>query len=193
MTTSKEILSVITESENYSKRICDLVKSVVCKYYELPVSIFDSKSRIRNVIKAKQTSVHFMRKLLPNATLIYIGKECRYDHCSVIHCIKNIRNLLEIDKETQTDIVEITRIIEIEQSAIDIDGDIEKSYHFVNMNDCISIKLQNNKDIVLAGFTLEEAKAFIKFNQKTMKGAIPVPHSNTNLHILEKKQTDDEK
>ena len=100
METNNDITKRINESSAYSSRVAEMVKIVVCNYYNLPITIFQSKSRKREVIICKQTVVYFLRKQLPKATLKHIGAETGYDHASVIHCLKTTQNLIDIDKQT---------------------------------------------------------------------------------------------
>lgn len=191
---TKEIIDVASEPNAYSKRVCDMIKNIVCNYYELPISVFSGRSRKRVVIKAKQSSVYFIRKALPKATLLQIGKEMDYDHSTVLHCIKTINNLLETDKETQADISAMERTLQLERDAVTLQGDIERDYYYINMADCISVKLPDRKAIVLSRFTQEEA-LFMLQDSIFLKGQIPSPveHKNTGLFILQKNKKEDDK
>lgn len=184
---TEDLINVIGEKEAYANRISTLVKEVVSCYYNLPITAFQSKSRVRQVIKMKQTSVYFMKKFLPKATLIYIGKQMSYDHATVLHCLKQINNLLETDKETKQDIENIARAIEIEQDTIKLDGDLRKEYYYVNLGKCSSIKLEDGRGVVLSGYTEEQASVFLEMLNKFYKENLEIRnHSNTGLFILEK-------
>ena len=190
---TKEILNIITEPNVYTKRICDLIKQVVTNYYDLPINVFEGRSRIRAVIKAKQSSVYLIRKALPNITLQEIGNQTNYNHSTILHCIKTINNLLETDEETKSDIASLQQIFQLGSDAVTLQGDIEKEYYYINITDCISVKLPNKKAIILVNFTKEETLIMIKENV-FLKEQLPHPveHKNTGLFILQKNKKEDD-
>jgi hypothetical protein len=186
METNNEITKHINESSAYSSRVAEMVKIVVCNYYNLPITIFQSKSRKREVIICKQTVVYFLRKQLPKATLKHIGMETNYDHATVLHCLKTTQNLIDTDPKTEYDIREMGKVLSMNQDALTLE-DISEMYYFVNMDDCISIKMADGKSMVLVGYNMDEASLIVANNPETMVGVLPVPHKNTKLFILEKK------
>lgn len=197
METKEEILNITGENNAYALRICDLVRTVVAGYYDLPITAFNSKSRKRPVVKMKQASVYFIRQALPKATLQYIGQQVgSYDHATVLHCLKTIKNLMETDRETKNEIEQIASKLQLQKDAIRLDGDIEKEYYYINLGSCTSIKLPNGKAIVLTGYSQVELDVFMKVNGlSTNSGANkvePMQHTNTNLFILQKKKKEDE-
>lgn len=190
MKQNNDLMDSITKNTAYADRLSELIKTVVCGYYDLPIGIFKSKSRLRNVIKAKQTTVWFIRKLLPNVSLIFIGKHTGYDHATVIHCLKQINNLLETDKSTQLDIKEIELIMQVKESVFILDDSIADSYYYINLDKCISIRQPDGKSIVLGGYTIEEAKEMLdKLTDNFIDSKV---HENTKLFILEKKENNEE-
>ena len=138
----------------------------------------------------KQASVYFMRKLLPKATLLYIGRQMQYDHATVLHCVKVINNLLETDKETRMDIQALSKNIELETDLIRLDGKVNSEYHFINLDNCTSFKLPDSRGIVLSNFDDDQINEFKAFIQSFYKHK-PEPHThiNTGLFIIEKNKT----
>jgi len=183
---TKDITKHINESSAYSSRIAEMVKIVVCNYYNLPLTVFQSKSRKREVIICKQTVVYFLRKQLPKATLKHIGMETGYDHATVLHCLKTTQNLIDTDKKTEYDIREMGKMLSMNQDALTME-DISERYYFVNMDECISIKMSDGKAMILVGYNMDEASLIVANNPETMSSILPVPHKNTKLFILEKK------
>lgn len=183
---TKDITKHINESSAYSSRIAEMVKIVVCNYYNLPLTVFQSKSRKREVIICKQTVVYFLRKQLPKATLKHIGMETGYDHATVLHCLKTTQNLIDTDKKTEYDIREMGKMLSMNQDALTME-DISERYYFVNMDECISIKMSDGKAMILVGYNMDEASSIVANNPETMSSILPVPHKNTKLFILEKK------
>ncbi len=186
METNNDITKRINESSAYSSRVAEMVKIVVCNYYNLPITIFQSKSRKREVIICKQTVVYFLRKQLPKATLKHIGAETGYDHASVIHCLKTTQNLIDIDKKTEYDIREMGKVLSMNQDALTLE-DISEKYYFVNMDDCISLKMPDGRAIILVGYNMDDAGMFVAENKETLNKVLPVQHNNTKLFILEKR------
>lgn len=186
-----DITKYINESSTYSSRIAEMVKIVVCNYYNLPLNVFESKSRKREVIICKQTVVYFLRKQLPKATLKSIGIETGYDHATVIHCLKATQNLIDTDKNTEHDIREMGKVLSMNQDALTLE-DIGERYYFINMDNCISIKMKDGKSMVLVGYNIDEASLIVANNAETMAGLLPVCHKDTKLFILERKVQDEE-
>ena len=179
-----------TESEQMQKpsmsseAICDIIKSAVANYYELNIGIYKLKSRKAEIVKAKQTSAYFIKQLLPKVTLSYIGSKMKYGHCMTLYSINKIKGLIEIDSKTKGEIGKIAQLLKFE-NLDGINKAIDFDYYYIDLNDCISIKLLGEKAIVLKGFTLQEANEFIKNNPKTMYQAIAIQHQKTNLFLLQ--------
>ena len=189
---TNDITKYINESNTYSSRIAEMIKVVVCNYYNLPLTVFESKSRKREVIICKQTVVYFLRKNLPKATLKHIGMETGYDHATVIHSLKATQNLIDTDKNTEHDIREMGKVLSMNQDALTLE-DIGERYYFINMDNCISIKMKDGKSMVLVGYNIDEASLIVANNAETMVGLLPVEHKDTKLFILERKVQDEEK
>lgn len=198
MESSEDVMNLSGGKDAYSVRVCTLIKTVVSSYFDLPMSAFDSKSRLRVIIKMKQTSVYFVRKALPKATLKYIGEQIAgYDHATVLHSLKSIDNLLVTDRETRTNIEEIDAKLQSELNNSGLGGEIGNDYYYINMNTCVSIKLKSGKAILLVGYTPQEVANFVdsnKINQDDDEHkATPISHANTGLYILQKNKKDEKR
>jgi hypothetical protein len=191
---TKQILSSVRQKDIYGEHVVELVKKVVSNYYDLPLSAYVSKSRKRQVIKLKQTSVFFMKKMIPKATLQFIGKCMNYNHASIIHCIRTVDNLLAHDKETQKDIGYIEQMLQVESDVIKNNGNIEDDYYYINLDECLSVKTDNNKAIVFSGYTPEEtAQIMFLINNQQLPTPKVKKHVKTGLFILDydKNKTDE--
>jgi len=190
-----QIISKVTEQDRYSERLCKLIKTIISSYYELPIDSYESKSRVRQVVKLKQTSVYFMRKLLPNATLNYVGSQMRYDHSTVLHSIKVINNLILTDKPTQEDIRLIDAMLQIKQESIMLGGNINNNYYFIGLDKCDSVKLPNGQSIVFSDMPPTQLAELVGLLTTYYNAPLKVmKHINTGLFILEKliPKTEDE-
>ena len=146
-------------------------------------------------MKLKQTSVYFMRKLLPKATLNYIGSQMGYDHATVLHSLKVINNLLLTDKSTQEDVRLIDAMLQIKQDSIMLGGNINNNYYFVGLDKCDSVKLPNGQSIVFSGMLPKQVDAIVGLLNTHYNAPLEVKkHLNTGLFILEKltPKTEDE-
>jgi hypothetical protein len=177
----------LRQKEAYSNRVCELVKTLVSSYYELPITAYDSKSRKRQVIKMKQATVYFIRQLLPKATLNYIGSQMQYDHATVLHCLKCISNLQQTDRETQMDIQALQKNIELETDSVRLDGNISREYHYISLDVCNSYKFEDTRGIVLSNFDVAQLKEFETFIATYYKlHPTRYTHKKTGLFIIDK-------
>jgi chromosomal replication initiator protein len=66
----------------------DYIQKVVCDYFDLPIELLKSKTRKREVVQARQSS------------LANIGAHCGgKDHATVLHACRTVNNLQETDKQ----------------------------------------------------------------------------------------------
>ena len=181
---------------NFNKRIhanktCSLIRAVVSRFYDLPLEAYNSKSRKRNIIALKQATVFLIRNALPNATLAYIGSEVGgYDHATVIHSLKQIRNLIDTDPFTRKEIKELNKQFDAEATDFNLKIGFDADYYFIDMNNCTSIKISEEKSIVLTNFSDEEVSEFLAKNHLYFNESLmvikPKKHTKTSLFILEK-------
>ena len=160
MISNKKILGNLSDATAYSIRVIDLIKNIVSNYYGFPITVFESKSRIRSVVRTKHATCYFIKKIMPNCSLDFIGKQIGYDHATVIHSLKQIKNLSETDKETAREITELSNLLDISESTILLSKDIDNSYYYLNMDKCHSIKCEDEKSIVFSGWSDAEVERF---------------------------------
>lgn len=186
---TKKLIDVVSHNGAYADKVSMLVKEVVSSYYDMPMTAFQSRSRLRQVIRMKQTCVYFIKKFLPKATLSYIGQQTNYDHCTVIYSIKQVENLYEFNKETKRDIDTLKQVIEIEQDNLRLGGNLKDEYYYINLNECYSAKFLDGKAVVLEGFDEKQAQDFIgKINMLYEQELKLREHKKTGVFILEKNQ-----
>lgn len=89
----------------------EYIVGVVCNHLNISTEEFYSKSKKREMVQARQLSMHFAKKYT-KYSLAMIGKQCgNKDHATVIHAIKTVANLLETDKQFRTLASEIEKNI----------------------------------------------------------------------------------
>lgn len=87
----------------------DLINSEVCKYFNIPIEVFHSVTRKREIVQARQLSM-FFSLYYTKSSLSEIGKKIGdKDHATVMHAEKTINNLIETDKrfKLQADEIEL--------------------------------------------------------------------------------------
>ncbi|HBX50011.1 MAG: chromosomal replication initiation protein DnaA [Bacteroidetes bacterium RIFOXYA12_FULL_35_11] len=85
----------------------DYIQKIVCDYFNLPMDIFTSKTRKREIVQARQIAM-FFAKSLTKASLATIGSSIGgKDHATVLHACKTVNNLIDTDKTFRVYIDEI--------------------------------------------------------------------------------------
>lgn len=164
----------------------DFIKNLVCDYYSENIELISQKNRKREVVKCRQISMYL---LVRNTTmpLSEIAKYFNKDHATVIHSRKMIENYLTWDKDICKEISDL-QIVVTEKLKKFTKGDYEeKGFYFIDLDNCSSIQIDNEKSILMTGFTDEEKTDFVKLlglNIKVME------HKNTHLYILQKNEKD---
>jgi hypothetical protein len=185
--TTNNIINILVGQDNYPERVCRMVKEMVSGYYGLPLESYDTKSRKREIIKLKQSTVYFVRKLLPQATLIFIGKSVGYDHATVIHHLRVVDTELELGGDTKKEIEDIGKMVHLKDEAITFGGAEVKDYYFANFGECDTIQLPNGKCIALGGMLPEEVGEITKLLSGYYKTELtPRNHANTGLFVFER-------
>lgn len=83
----------------------------IFKHFEIHISFLDSKTRRREIVKAKQISQYFTKKKT-KLSLDMIGQLIgNKDHATVLHSIKTVNNLMDTDKIYKSEIEEIERML----------------------------------------------------------------------------------
>ncbi len=93
---------------------CEMIKRIVAQYFDLDIHTFDSNSRKRAVVQARQISM-FLAKKYTKASLETIGRNIgKKDHATVIYSLNVVKNLMEVDKKFRKIVNEIeSMLIEI--------------------------------------------------------------------------------
>jgi hypothetical protein len=167
-----------------TRRAINTIKIVVAAYYEVPIRTFDSTRRLQEVVRAKQTAAYFIKLVLPKLTLRTIGSQLQYTHCDVIYALKTVKTQIEVNGMARADILKITQMLRNSDLGIEFNG-IE-TQEYINLDNCISVKLKNGKSMVFSSFTAQEVNDFVKNNPETMRTAKVSHHTKTNIFLLNK-------
>lgn len=182
--------NVIEITSDVDKTI-NFIKDVVSAYYNLDKENFNKNSRKLDVVKLKHIAIYIAKKNIKIST-ISLGNKFGFNHSTVIYVIKKFNGYLEWDADFRKEIIDIENILKFE-FANKLNNN--KEYYYIPLNDFVSIKQENNKAIILKGFTEEEIKSlqFIdnRNGNKFFKSEnIIKQHKNKNLYILEKNQNE---
>lgn len=105
---AKDILKAYV---SFSKRdiTADVIKEVVCDYFNLPAGDFSSRKRTREIAQARQVAM-YLCKMHTKMPLKSIGAAIGgKNHATVVHACKTVSNLIDIDKGFRLQIEEIEK------------------------------------------------------------------------------------
>ncbi len=107
----KEIISNYIKKLDKSITIEDIQK-IVCKYFDIQLEDIKSKSRKRNIVQARHTSMYLAKEYTKSPFSIIGRKTGNRDHSTVLHACKTINNLISTDKKIKNYIQEIKKNID---------------------------------------------------------------------------------
>lgn len=89
----------------------DNIQKVVAEYYKIKVSDLHAKRRSRSVARPRQVAM-YLAKDLTNHSLPEIGEAFGgRDHTTVLHAVRKIKELAEIDNDIKEDVKNLLRIL----------------------------------------------------------------------------------
>lgn len=170
-----------------TEKIIQLIKEELSCYYLVDKNIFESKSRKSNEIKIKHICIHLSMDYLKSTTTS-MGKYFNLKHSMIIYINKKIKGYLEWDETFRKELKEIKSLLDFK---IFNEENISKEKYYIPLNDFYSLKLEENKAIILKGFTEDEINSIKLVNKYNNKEYIsifePRKHINQKFYILEKK------
>ena len=78
------------------------ISRLVFNYFNVPLEKIKVNNRKAQVIRAKQFTAFFLKREIYKITLEEIGKVFNRDHATMIHSIRKINDLIEVDSEYRT-------------------------------------------------------------------------------------------
>jgi len=77
----------------------ETIISTVCEYFNITRDQLLSKSRVRQIVQARQIAMYECRNLIQNCSLSTIGAELGgKDHATVLHACTTVHDLMSTDK-----------------------------------------------------------------------------------------------
>jgi len=185
MNQKQKIIQIIENDAriNYEKNIMNFIIQITCDYYDTNTLDLFSKTRRREVVKTRQVSMYLIRNNT-KINLMDIARHFKKDHSTVIYSKSTIGNYIEWDKDLSSEIEYLQNKVDYHKKTIRRDIILEPTFYHINLDEIISIKLKNDKAIILKGFTSEELQTF-DFNE-AIKNESKRYHTDTGLSIIEK-------
>jgi len=185
MNQKQKIIQIIENDAriNYEKNIMNFIIQITCDYYDTNTLDLFSKTRRREVVKTRQVSMYLIRNNT-KINLMDIARHFKKDHSTVIYSKSTIGNYIEWDKDLTSEIEYLQNKIDYHKKILIKDVILEPTFYHINLDEIISIKLKDDKAIILKGFTIEQLQGF-NFNE-AIKNESKRHHTNTGLNIIEK-------
>jgi hypothetical protein len=191
---------MISETErefvkNTNNKTVDYIKSLISAYYEVDISIFNSKKRNIESVKPRHMAIYMVKKNT-NLPLVQIGNIFNCDHSTVVHVEKKFTNYIEFDKDFKNEINEIQSIIDNKKIELNTNIDLNKDYYYIPLNDFKSIKIKENKAIILVNFNEKDLR-YLKIidirGEEVLynHGKKVIEHNNKKMCVLEKIKQDE--
>lgn len=93
----------------------DDVKQCVCNMYNLKISQLDSRTRTQQIAKARQIAMYLASELTGKSHVqvgVNIGNR---NHATVIHAIKQVKDMMDVDETTRQEIEELTSMLKTQR------------------------------------------------------------------------------
>jgi len=189
---------IYTSTKKNDEALVEFIKIIISNKYGFTIHDCKSKSRRRPDVMFRHICMYMIYKNT-SLSLALVGRHFNRDHSTVVHSNRVINNHLFWDKKLQAEIEEIQQTITAKCQTMNFD--LNEEFYYVELNDINSIKLTQNKSIILSGFNSRQIgyianklftdKDFIKMGEFQETQA----HKNTGMYILEKrnKKTSSEK
>lgn len=168
-------------------RVVTMMMEIVAQELGEDIDIFDDKSRKRNVVVAKQMVSCAIRELDKSVPLSYIAKRLKSHHATIIYSIKSFGNVTLNDPLFKQKFDLVMARARKPFSTLDSQEALLSHYYYINLNNCISIRFENGKSVILSGYTMDEAKMMCAMGSDGISLSEPREHTNTGFYILEGK------
>ena len=93
----------------------DDVKQCVCNMYNLKVSQLDSRTRTQQIAKARQIAMYLASELTGKSHVQVGANIGNRNHATVIHAIKQVKDMMDVDETTRHEIEELTSMLKAQR------------------------------------------------------------------------------
>ena len=108
----QKIMPRFVQKENHVITIDD-VKQCVCDHFNIKVSQIDSRTRTQQIAYARQVAMYLATQLTDKSHVqigLHIGNR---NHATVIHAIKQVKDMMEVDEKTRKDVDDLMGILQM--------------------------------------------------------------------------------
>ena len=191
MKRNKKLFNDIITANNAANELifCEQCVQTVEQHFSLPENFKKDTTRKREYVYARQICCYLIDKYT-SLTLGRIGEIFNgKDHATVLHSKRTISNLMDSSKKIKTEVQAIEKLILYKMKVLTQKKSLGSEYYYINFDEYTSLRVDDNKGILLTGFTDYEIMRLIDSlelnHDQTFK------HKNTGHYILEKTNTDD--
>jgi hypothetical protein len=186
----KEDEQLFTDSEQViQNKLMDFILKVVQNYYDVNEDYYKRKTRKYEILFPRQVAMYLIRqntKLSLNSIGEKFGNK---NHATIINGVKRIKGYVDVDKQIRMEVKDIQQTITLKSSSAIEGYNLNEVFYYIDLNDFDSLRIGENKSILLAGFSeqeLEQLKSVFVGIEEFRK------HNNTGMYILEKRQENGE-
>lgn len=191
MKRNKKLFNDIFTANKAAKEIvfCEQCVETVEQHFSLPENFKKDSTRKREYVYARQICCYLIAKYtslsLGRIGEIFNGK----DHATVLHSKKTIRNLMDSSKQIKAEVEAIEKLIVYKMKVLTQKKSLGSEYYYMNFDNFTSIRIDDNKGIVLTGFSDYEIMKLI--DALSLNPDQTLQHKQTGFYILEKTNIDD--
>ncbi len=110
MALAKRVIGQVVRVEKKQFSIQD-IQSVVCRYFNLEMSLIQTTSRKQEIVQARQITMYLSKKYT-DCSFSHIGKMVgRKDHATVLYACKTIKDQIETSKAVRSSVEEIESLL----------------------------------------------------------------------------------
>jgi len=179
-----KILDVTKSNINLIK--LDMIKNIVCKYYELEQSELIRRTRKSHIVIARKMCVLFIKKYIPKMTFEAIGSVFNQDHSNIVYAFNHASSLIEVDKELREDYKIMHDQVRLKIESI-TDGNTLKDYYYFDLNNVKAVIIDKHQFVVFKGIGNNDIEDMIKSKFTQMQDFSIISVADSGCSILQKK------
>jgi len=157
--------------------VAELIKQIVCIYFQAPDDAFTRRTRKSEYIKIKHTCCYLIKR----HTTLSSNEVCKMfglkNHSSIILLVKKIEDIASYDREVRREIKELDEIIKFKglskNERINFD-----EFYYINLDNFKSIRDNSERAVIFVGYSDDEIESLLP--------NLPIrKHNDTKKFILE--------
>lgn len=185
----KEDERLFTDSKQVvDGKLMDFIVKVVQNYYKVDEDYFRRKTRKYEIVFPRQIAMYLIKKNT-KLSLYSIGEKFGKNHATIINGLKRISGYIQVDKKVKKQVKDIQDTISLKSKSAIEGSNLNESFYYINLNHFESLRLEEEKSILFAGFSdqeLEQLKSLFIGIEEFRN------HNNTGMYILEKRKENGE-